>query len=408
MNRSATDRAPAPSVRVGDLRPVVPGPGLPTGLRIGRSNNNVDATWHDGCLFLAWRTAPTHFASPDAALHVVVSDDGGVTWRHDLTVAAGRDVREPRLVTWRGVLRLYWFTADTSGARFTPDRIWTAERGTGHEGPGAWSAPVAVSPPDCVVWRVRPLRVDGAERLVMSLYRNAASLFTAHPVPLDVELWASDDGIDWAPLDPDRPVVHAGGSESEFLPLPDGRLLAVVRKEGPEGGWGTDVCTTPTPANPATGPTAAELATWDPRPDPRKSDSPLLFADRGRPFLVTRRQVAFGGGYDVVPRLPGGRWLGDGVRTRVDQLAYWLTPKRTAVYAVDPDARTLTWCADLPSAGDTAFAAEVPASPDDTGRTSGDHLIFNYSSPPARGWWPWLVGQLRPTQVYAVDLTIDA
>lgn len=397
-----------PAVHVGPARPVVPGPGLPAGLRVGRSNNNLDATWHDGRLFLAWRTAPSHFASADAALHVVVSDDGGRTWAHDRTVTAGRDVREPRLVAWRGRLLLYWFTAGTSGTRFEPDRIWVSERGAGGDGPGSWSAPVAVSPPDCVVWRVRPVALAGGDRLVMSLYRNACSLFTARPVPLDVELWASDDGVAWAPLDPDRPVVHAGGSETEILPLDDGRLLAVVRKEGPEGGWGSDVAVSAPPAAGVGAPTPAELTEWALRGDLRKTDSPLLFADRGRPFLVTRRQVAFGGRYDVVGALPGGPWLPDGARTRLDQLAYWLTPKRTALYAVDPDALALTWCADLPSAGDTAFAAEVPASPDDGARTGGAHVVFNYSSPTGRGWWPWLAGQLNPTHVYALDLTIDA
>jgi len=103
--------------------------------------------------------------------------------------------------------------------------------------------------------------------------------------------------------------------------------------------------------------------------------------------------VAFGGRFDL-----GLGFLPDAVRTKVDQLAYWLTPKRTALYRIDPDARSAAWVADLPSAGDTAFAGSVPTA-DGEG-----HLVFNYSSPVDRGWWPWCVGQLRPTHIYSVEL----
>jgi len=377
-----------PTITVGPVRPIAPGPGLPPGLRVGRSNNNLDVIHYDQRLFLAWRTAPIHFASADAAIHIVVSDDTGATWQHETTIEMQRDVREPRFVSWRGRLLVYWFSAGTTTARFEPDVIWVRERATD----GAWSAPLAISPPDCVVWRVRPV----ADRLVMTLYRGAGSLFTAHPVPLTVEAWASDDGLSWSPLDPDRPVVHEGGSETDFVELDDGRVLAVVRKEGPEAGWGADICAS------EPGPAAAALARWRMRPDPRKFDSPYLFLAGEQPFLITRRQLAFGGRFDL-----GLRPLPPLLRTKVNQIAYWLTPKRTALYRIDPDALTATWCTDLPSAGDTAFAGSVPLDAEDRdapGTTR--HLVFNYSSPLTKGWWPWVVGQLGPTHVYATELTI--
>ncbi len=380
-------------VTVGAPRQVIPGPGLPPQIRVGRSNNNLDVVRHEGRLFLAWRTAPTHFASADASLPVVASDDAGHSWSFEHLVQAWRDVREPRLVSWRGRLLLYWFTAGRSGVRFEPDRIWVSERrpGATASAPGTWSEPMAISPPDCVVWRVRPV----GDRLAMTLYRGAGALFTAHPVPLTVEWWGSDDGLAWAPFDATRPVVHDGGSETDFIELPDGRVVAVVRKEGPEAGWGADIGCSPRPGE-------GQLAAWRVRADPRKFDSPLLFLDRGRPFLVTRRQVAFGGRFDLA--VPPLSWLAPPRRTKADQLAYWLTPKRTAVYAIDPDALTATWLVDLPSAGDTAFAGEVVADAADP--DNGVHLIFNYSSPTNRGWWPWVVGQLNPTHIDAVEVTI--
>jgi hypothetical protein len=355
-------------VRASEPRAVLP--------HLRGSNNNLDVARHDGRLWLATRNAPVHFASPEARLLVHVSDDEGATWDLDRTIAPGRDVREPRLVPWRGRLLMTWFTAGTAGIRFEPDRIWMSERTA-----DGWSEPVAVSPPDCVVWRVHPV----GDRLLMTLYRGAGALYTAHPVPLSVELWASDDGFAWAPVDPARPVVHHGGAEADFVPLPDGRLVVVVRKEGPEGGWGSDIGVAP----------AGDPTRWTLRPDPRKFDSPLLFLDAGTPYLVARRQVAFGGRYDL-----GLRFLPPPVRTRVQQLAYSLTPKRTAVYRIDPEELTATWLGDLPSAGDTAFAGEVPHAEDPR-----RHVVFNYTSPVRHRWWPWMLGQLRPTQLYSVELS---
>lgn len=364
---------------IGPVMPVVPGPGLPEGLPISRSNNNLDATWHDGRLWLAFRTAPSHFASRHARLHVLVSEDQGRSWSRELTIAPGRDVREPRLVSWHGALLLYWFTAGTKPSRFEPDVIWVQRRTD-----RGWDPPLAISPPDCVVWRVRPV----GNRLGMALYRGAGSLFTAHPIPLTVELWASEDGLSWVPWCDERVEVHRGGSETEFIELEDGTLLAVVRKEGPDGGWGSDLARSEHSRDPL------GIATWRLRPDNRKFDSPYLFLDDGRPYLITRRQLAFGGRFDL-----GWPVVSPQLRTKLDQLAYWLTPKRTAVYAIDPTTLEASWLADLPSAGDTAFAATVPLG-------EHRHLVFNYSSPIRRGWLPWCVGQLGRTHIYRTTLTV--
>ena len=97
-----------------------------------------------------------HFAHRDAAIHVVVSDDGGHTWAHEHTVSFGRDVREPRFVEWQGELILYCFTAGVEGHRFEPDRVQRSTR----TADGRWGEPAAVSGTDTVVWRVRPLTTD--------------------------------------------------------------------------------------------------------------------------------------------------------------------------------------------------------------------------------------------------------
>src|SRR5262245_46864643 len=74
---------------VSDPVPVVPSPSLPRELEISRSNNNLALALHDGRLFLAFRTAPIHFASPKARIVVMSSPDLGRTWTLETTIATG-------------------------------------------------------------------------------------------------------------------------------------------------------------------------------------------------------------------------------------------------------------------------------------------------------------------------------
>jgi hypothetical protein len=364
---------PRPQVPVGPVVPLVPGPGLPDGLEVGAANNNLDLARHDGELYLAFRTASTHFATADAAIHVLRGRPGA--WSHELTVAVGTDVREPRLVSWQGRLLLYWFTAGTTTLRFEPDRIWAATRSAD----GQWDLHGPLSGPDHVVWRVRP----AGGQLLMSVYRHAGTLYTRHPEALSVELWCSRDGLRWEPVDPARPEVHHGGAEADIVERPDGSLAVVVRKEGPAGGWGSDIGWAP-PGRPAD---------WRLSPDARKLDSPFLFVEGGRTFLLCRRQVAAGGRYDL--GWPVGSAV---VRTKAYQALYSLTPKRTALYEVFPEAGRLEWLADLPSAGDTAFGAGVALG-------DGRWFLANYTSRTDRGWWPWAWAQTRPTSIYGVEVS---
>ncbi len=119
----------------------------------------------------------------------------------------------------------------------------------------------------------------------------------------------------------------------------------------------------------------------------RKPDSPNLFLWDGEPFLLARRQVAHGGRYDHVPS-----WFPPGLAIRVDQAVWSLTRKRSTLYRVDPDRGTITPVVDLPSRGDTSFAAVVP-EPD------GSLLVADYTSPETGGDPMWLRGQLRPTVI---------
>lgn len=364
--------------RISEPRWTVPGPGLPADVVVQASNNNLDLELFDGRRFLAFRTAPQHFASPETRLYVISSADDGETWQKELEVALGADVREPRFLVMDGVLSLFYFEAGTEFFTFTPKRIWRTER----RALGDWAAPE--------VWRERAgevlwdLKVRGG-RAYMGTY--AGVRYTTGETAIEVGLGVSDDGRTFAPLDPAKPVLYTGGVSEIAIELSDaGDMWIVTRNEdGDASGFGSHVCSAP----------AAALASWScpSRSDPERYDSPELFRHGDTFYVVARRDL--GGPYDE-----GLDTLSLGDRRTRYQLAYWQRPKRTTLYRVDTEAKRLVPVLDLPSAGDTAYPAVRR-----TGRDT--FLVANYTSPPDDPDRSWVDGQTAPdgTRIYVVELT---
>jgi hypothetical protein len=350
---------------------IVPSGWVPSAVEPLRANNNLDACRVGRTTYLAWRTAHIHFASPRARMEVVSIEDDG-RWRHETTVALGRDVREPRLVLHDDRLLLYFFTAGRHPLRFEPDRIQMVER----RASGEWHGPTPVSPPDHVVWRVR----SWEGRLVMSCYGDASGAYTTDRSP-QAKFWCSEDGVSWEPLF-DCDALVPGTTETDFVWLPDGAMLIASRLESRGSGLGTQLAVI-----------EADGAVRRSRHEARKFDSPALFNWQGRTFIVTRRQRAFGGRVEVVPEsVPAG------ARDIGDQFLYWATPKATALYEIGRDDLGASHVTDLPGCGDTAFAAVVGEEQDDA------VTVFNYSSPLNWTALPWVAGQLLPTQIHRVAL----
>lgn len=371
---------PEPSVTVEGFRQVVPGPGLPDDLRVQAANNNLSIARHEGRLFLAWRTAPSHFASEDAELLIVSTEDER-SWRFEGRFALGRDLREPQLVSTDDGLWLYLAKLGTDVIAFEPGGTVRAR----YTGPGEWSEPEDFGPEGLIVWRLDRL-ADG--RFHLFGYTGGEGEYSSTYTPISVHWWVSDDAVDWEPADGDDGVVlTGGGSETSAQLLDDGSLVAVVRSESgrPDGtGFGSYVCTAP----------ADDLGTWTCDDDPRKYDSPLLLRAAGRVWLVGRRQVAYDGAFDLGLDRP---WS----TNHFDYLTkYSGTPKRCAVWTVDPATRAVDFVADLPSQGDTCFPDAVEDGEEAV-------ILYNYSNDPALPELTWFEGQLAPTNVYRQRLVLE-
>ena len=134
------------------------------------------------------------------------------------------------------------------------------------------------------------------------------------------EVWrqAGDHGVlcPWA-------AEKYGGSEADFVFMPDGSLLAVVRNEAGEGSlFGSKICRAP----------SDDRGNWTCIDDGRKFDSPFLFRNGSAVYLVARRNVTDDGLYDL--ELEGTR---DQLYLTY-QISYWTKPKRCSLWRI-PDRR---------------------------------------------------------------------
>lgn len=357
----------SPEVR--ELREVVP-MGLPPMAPSQVAHNNLDVTWHQGRLFLAYRTAPSHFASPFTQM-VVVSTEDEETWRYEGSFSLDTDLREPHLVSSGDTLWLYFAVLGTSAIDFEPQGAVFSR----YLGPESWTAITWLEDRTFIPWRIKEM--NGQTHMIG--YSGGAGVYEPGGDPIRVQWFVLDDASRWVPAVGSDPVVlEGGGSETDLVILEDGSLVAVVRNEaGDEQGFGSKICRAP----------AEALDQWTCAHDPRKYDSPLLFRRGGDVWLVARRNVSPDGHYDL-----GLDDLDLADQYYQYQLAYWNLPKRCALWRIDPDAQTATWALDLPSKGDTCFPEAVDLE--------GSVLLYNYSNDPEGPDWTWLEGQFEPTGIY--------
>lgn len=347
--------------------PVVPGPGLPAGLEILSSNNVIDLIEFEGRFFLAFRSGPTHYASTRARI-IVLSSTDRKRWELECEFGVpGGDVREPRLLAFKGKLFLYFFQAGDSFYEFIPKSMYATER----LGFAQWTEPRPFYEPGYVPWRARA-RGDTA---YMSVYFGQGLYNIFRPAG-EVRLLVSTDGYDWRPISDEPQVAGEGAEEADFDFDEDGNLIAIVRLEM-EGGM---VCRA----------SRDNLAKWECRFTPHKYDSSFLFRRGNDTYAVARRSVSgvYNRGWTVLP---------DFLRRGSYLIRYAFTRKRTTLFKLDAAAQELTPLFDFPSRGDTAYACLWPLS---------EHRYYMvYYSTSAHGIdWPWTLGQVIGCNIYETEL----
>jgi hypothetical protein len=353
---------------------VVPGPGLPAEVECMDANNNLDLVRFKGRLFLAFRTAPTHFAGKNVR-HYILSSEDGKEWEYEAEVFMGSDMREPRFLVLGDKLMYYFFQAGKNPFAFSPQHIFAMER----RGPGDWTESVKVYNPHCVLWRAKYRQ----GRAFITAYCGEG-MYTGGNAQIGIHFLTTKDGYNFEPVNPERPVVSTGGSETAFEFDEQGTLYLAIRNEAGDGKtWGSKVCK----ADPE------DLAEWKCKDTPYKYDSPLMFRHNDDIYLIARRNID--GTYDKHQQ-----WLPNPIETLYYLARYWWTQKRTALYKLDKENLTFEPILDFPSKGDTAFPALVRLDED-------SYLMFNYSSPLEGKDRVWMTGQLTGTRIYSTIITFE-
>ena len=354
-------------IKISSPIPVVPGDGMPKNFSPMRSINNVDLIRLGKTIFMSFRTAPSHFASPNARIYVMRSEDEGKTWQEELCLHICRDLREPRFLNFKDKLFLYFYTGGIDPLRFEPEYIHFCMRGEN----GTWSEPKPIYKPGYVVWRVR----EHNKKAYMSVYYGR-DIYGKGSLG-EIRLLCSTDGINWEPISEKPQIDKVGAEEAEFIFDGNGGIIALVRLEV---GGGALVCKAP----------PEHMDCWECKFTPYKVDSSLMFTHNGRYFVIGRRNIAGKSARNL-------QFLPESIRNAWGMAFYSLTRKRTALYEIDPYTLELYPLVDFPSKGDTAFAGIVPLS-------EKTYYVVNYSSPLEGFDLPWLLGQIIESRLYGFIL----
>lgn len=352
-------------ITVEPWRRLVPSDNLPAQVQPMKGNNNIDAVQFRGRYYVAFRTAPSHFASRKTRLYLISSADLQ-SWRYETEFHLGADLREPRFLAFGDSLYFYFFEGGTKLWKFEPRHIYMSVSAGG----GAWSPAADLHLDGYVPWRLR----EREGTVYLSAYYGVDLYNSRHTGAL--RLFRSQDARHFESLTGGSQIPTQGGEEGEFIFDEAGNLWATVRLEG-SGAYVARAH-------------RDSLSQWHTRFTKRKYDSALMFRHEGSIYVVARRHLK---GDATKVEHPNRR------QRRRNLIRYSLSRKRTALYRLDQAQMRLQHVMDFPGCGDTAFPAIARIS---------DHryLLLNYSNDITGKDRTWISGQLKPTYVYWTVLEI--
>ena len=192
------------------------------------SNNNVAGVMHGDRLYLAWRTAPLHFAGHQTRLHLVSSPDEGGSWDWEATIYLGTDLREPMFLSINDTLYFSFFQAGTNPVDFEPLGLYRME----NLAVGVWTGPEKYGHEGEVVWeivKVTQTRFKFRSFLfILSFQENGTAYSQSYSgqygLPgdgtdlgqLDMFLNVSTDGVSWEQAGSSNITYHGGLTEVGF------------------------------------------------------------------------------------------------------------------------------------------------------------------------------------------------
>lgn len=322
---------------------------------ICKHNENTDLVVWRGEVWLVHRTAESQMLGPNASLHVYRWRSGAFVETARIEAPPDRDLRDPHFYVVGDTLRIKAL-ARLPVVSIRDSDVDTVSLGTASSDGVTWSPLEEIGPHGWSFWRLK--QAPSGEWLTAAYEDGDKS----------VVLYRSTDGVTFS-----RGALIYGVSadtplETELVPMPSGKLLAIVRTDGSDAEITGDsearktvLCWAPPPYDAFDCPQtlAAE-----------RLDGPLAFFWRDRLFVVARKHLGADG------------------------------RKRTALYELGGDfdggPLTLREWGELPSAGDTSYAGAA-ALPDGRVRLtwySGDRAADD----------TWLLGMYAATDIWQAVL----
>jgi hypothetical protein len=353
-----------PVISFSPLIKTIPSACLPKEVLCQKANNNLDVIIYKQRYYIAFRTAPTHFASRQTCLYVMSSADAQ-KWTYETKISKGCDIREPRFLILKNKLFIYYFEAGRNPLKFQPRNFCVCTLDS-----GKWKSTVLPDLKNFVPWNVK---IHKGKAYLSAYYGKGLYKFSHQA---DLRLFTSEDGFHWTPLSTEPQCTYKGAEEGEFEFDKVGNLWATIRLEG-EGALIAYA-------------DKDSLEKWHFTHTGNKYDSALLFAQGDEIYLISR--INMDGEADQAPR-----WLPLWIRQKYNLVRYSLTEKKTALFRLDRTTKKMVHLFDFPSIGDNAFPRIVEYS-------SNSFLLFNYSSDISRKPISWLRGQLGKTFIYKTEL----
>lgn len=321
--------------------------------------------------YLAFRTAPSHFPSTKAHLHIY-SSSNGQEWQAEHLIDHIHDIRDPHFLEFKGELHLF-FMSHTHGFRHHEPETISYMKKT----PAGWTEPVVVPVKKSGFWDMKVHE----SRVYMSVYSQDGE--GGRKAKRHFRLIASDDLERWetvfnSPLTRDK-FGRYQTSEASFVFDREGRILGTIRSRiYPNLNFSFSI---------------AKPEDWRITVDRFKCDGPRLFSHDGQYFLVARRSLFYR------LRAEPFRFL-NGLRILVNVARYSFSRKRTAIYRFDPHNLQISHISDLPSHGDTGYSAVAHLE-------GNRYLLVYYSSDIGSGEdVSWVRGQMGVTKLYSSVVTI--
>jgi hypothetical protein len=336
----------------------VPSSAIPSIIKCRNSNNNIDMVQYHGKYFVAFRTAPTHFASKKTKIYIISSSDFQ-NWKYETDFFVKADMREPRFVIFKDQLHFYFFEGGTKMFKFEPKHIWTSTLQD-----SGWSSKVKTNLDGFVDWRLR----THDSKLYLSAYFGVNLYNSGHHANL--RLFTSEDGINFRPVSEQPQITTMGAEEGEFIFDKQGNLWSTVRLEGS----GSYLCFA----------SKDSLDKWSKKFSKLKYDSALMLDQGDDIYLISRRHLK---GYATQVEFP------DKKQRRKNLIRYSFSKKVTALFRINKEKMEVEHVMDFPSTGDTAF-------PGVARRDDSSYYVLNYSSNIHKRKKIWIGGQLGKTYIY--------